>query len=289
MLNLVVLASSPRGPAARLTEYLARRDGADWVVRGVLLDEGKREGRRKPSARFHSWLRRGGLAYAFWRSAHALRCYLAASPQPGSYPRSLETIGAMYGFPVLRVGSLNSSEAQELLRSLRPDLALAVGVRPLREETFRLPRLGTLNLHYGKIPQYRGIPPCFWELYEGSPTLGITVHWMSRQIDCGEVVARTELAILPTDDTVSLFQRALQVDGPLVVQALERISRGEAPLALPVKPGMPLRTLPAPWQVWKLSRRLGRPIDPLGYQRAAIPELDPAPEKEPVREKLHLH
>ena len=83
-----------------------------------------------------------------------------------------------------------------MLRECQADLAVVLGTRILRPELFSVPRLGSVNLHKGKVPEYRGMPPGFWELYEGERSAGITVHFVSAKLDAGDVVETAEVAIL---------------------------------------------------------------------------------------------
>ena len=40
---------------------------------------------------------------------------------------------------------------------------------------------GIFNIHFGKLPQYRGPLPVFWQLKNSEAKLGITIHKISRQ------------------------------------------------------------------------------------------------------------
>ena len=120
-----------------------------------------------------------GLAGAWW---HELRrvaivaryprtvSILASSP---GYSRSLYELGREFGFPVVDVPNVNSLVTLHVLRELSPDLGVSLGNRVIYEEVFSLPRLGTINLHHGRIPGYRGGPPTFWELYNGEQSMGV--------------------------------------------------------------------------------------------------------------------
>lgn len=96
---------------------------------------------------------------------------------------------------VVRVRSANGEDAHAALRELAPDLALTLGARLLGEETFSLPPLGTINVHHGAVPRFRGGPPVFWELAEGAETVGYTVHRVDAGIDTGAVLAEGEVPI----------------------------------------------------------------------------------------------
>jgi methionyl-tRNA formyltransferase len=47
---------------------------------------------------------------------------------------------------------------------------------------------GIYNLHFGKLPQYRGPSPVFWQLKNGEAQLGLTIHQLTNKLDSGAVV-----------------------------------------------------------------------------------------------------
>jgi len=89
---------------------------------------------------------------------------------------------------ITRVDDINSVQSQHEIRSFAPDLGLALASPILRRETFSIPKLGTLNLHKGRLPDYRGMPPAFWELWNNEGSVGCTVHWVDDRLDTGPVV-----------------------------------------------------------------------------------------------------
>jgi peptidoglycan/xylan/chitin deacetylase (PgdA/CDA1 family) len=63
----------------------------------------------------------------------------------------------------------------------------------LRDGVFDIPRYGSINLHSGKTPEYRGAAPAFGERHNGESAVGITIHRVAAALDAGDVL-RQELA-----------------------------------------------------------------------------------------------
>ena len=172
-MNVVVLTRNPEGIASR---FLARRPGP------VILDEGA--GGRDPRRKLRK-LRRVGLT---------------AAPVGLSLRRVYATAGA--GPPldeiateIVRVPTLNGEDARSALRRLDADVAVSLDNTIIHEETFALPKHGTINVHHGAVPDYRGGPPVFWELLDGRDSVGFTIHRIDDGIDTGPVLARGEVPI----------------------------------------------------------------------------------------------
>ena len=106
-------------------------------------------------------------------------------------PGSAFSISAIEQHPRIhtrRFSSVNSDDAQIFIESIMPDLGIALGGPILKEKVFAIPRLGTINLHKGKVPDYRGMPPAFWELNNGEVDVGCTIHKVESGLDSGDIL-----------------------------------------------------------------------------------------------------
>ncbi|HNV76274.1 MAG TPA: formyltransferase family protein [Gemmatimonadaceae bacterium] len=175
-----------------------------------------------------TWRRDGavGIAAAVWRMAtRAGGAATGARPAPVPVP----------GVPQHEVASLNAEACRALLRSLDLDLAVLDGTNILKPETFDIPRLGSINLHCGRLPAYRGAPPAFWELMAGEREVGVTVHQVSAELDAGAIYAEGSAPLdpAPAGDPVAYADRVWrEVLRPLGLQLICRtalaLARGEA-------------------------------------------------------------
>lgn len=93
-----------------------------------------------------------------------------------------------HGIRTMRVPSVNGPEGVRLLTGFAPDLGISLAAPILRERAFSVPRHGTINLHKGKVPEYRGMPPAFWELKNGESEVGCTVHRIEAGLDTGAII-----------------------------------------------------------------------------------------------------
>lgn len=97
--------------------------------------------------------------------------------------------------PCVEVDDFHSAAGLAALRAMRPDVAVVDGTGILRPEVFGLPPRGSVNIHCGYLPEYRGAPPAFWELYNGDSTTGVSIHRVAAAVDTGPILARTRLAL----------------------------------------------------------------------------------------------
>ena len=131
-----------------------------------------------------------------------------ASPLRG--PGSECTTQALLGQTNIRleeVESLNSDSTLNIVLAYQPDIGLSLAAPILRRALFSLPKHGTLNLHKGSVPHYRGMPPAFWELWNGEREVGCTVHQVDDKLDAGAVVSSAMLTCQRYSDVIGLQLR----------------------------------------------------------------------------------
>jgi methionyl-tRNA formyltransferase len=95
------------------------------------------------------------------------------------------------------------------IRSLQPDLGVIVGTYILQESVFSIPTQGCVNLHTGKVPEYRGAAPGFWEMYNGESSVGITIHRVVAAVDAGNVLLQEVFPFdsAPEEDPLVYIER----------------------------------------------------------------------------------
>jgi methionyl-tRNA formyltransferase len=87
-----------------------------------------------------------------------------------------------------------ADEAIETIRSAELDVAIRLGFRILKGESLRIARHGVWSYHHGDNREYRGGPPCFWEVMEGREVTGAVVQKLSERLDDGVIVGRITTA-----------------------------------------------------------------------------------------------
>jgi peptidoglycan/xylan/chitin deacetylase (PgdA/CDA1 family)/folate-dependent phosphoribosylglycinamide formyltransferase PurN len=169
---------------------------------------------------------------------------------------TLADISRRYGAPVVPVNNLNSVQAAEILAGLEADLGVVIGTRVLKRGTFGLPKLGSINLHKGAVPEYRGLPPGFWEMYHGEKYAGVTVHFLDDSLDTGDIVERSQVEILPLDTPDSLLVKLHAEGAKTVARAVSAIHSGAARATAQERKGVKPHSRPTSQQVLELRGRL---------------------------------
>jgi methionyl-tRNA formyltransferase len=93
------------------------------------------------------------------------------------------------------VPDIHSMDVLHHVRSLAPDLGLIYGSPILKPELFEIPVLGTLGIHHGKAPEYRGKKTTFWEIYNGEKAAAVTIQKVNAGLDTGDILKQGAVAI----------------------------------------------------------------------------------------------
>ncbi len=109
--------------------------------------------------------------------------------------------------------SREAFDAELLARVLHhePDLILLAGFMRILTPVFVSPLQGRLlNIHPSLLPKYPGLHTHQRALDNGDTEHGVTVHFVTQELDSGAAIVQASVPVLPGDDASALAQRVLQ-------------------------------------------------------------------------------
>lgn len=127
---------------------------------------------------------------------------------------------------VLQPESLKDESFIESLKSLNPDLFIIIAFRILPTEIFKIPRLGSINLHASLLPKYRGAAPINWAIMKGEKVSGITTFFLDDKVDTGNIILQKEITIDINDTFGDIYYRMSEAGSPLLLETIEKIKDG---------------------------------------------------------------
>mgnify|MGYP001391692422 CR=1 FL=1 len=130
--------------------------------------------------------------------------------------------------PFLCAENVNSAEFMRTLGEFPADLFVSMSFNQiLQKEIIDLAPKGFINCHAGALPFYRGRNPLNWVLINGEDHFGITVHYVDKGIDTGDIIEQKLFPISDADDYKSLLSRAIPGCADVLLEALNKIKKGE--------------------------------------------------------------
>lgn len=132
-----------------------------------------------------------------------------------------------HNLPILQPEKLRNEEFIAELQRLAPDLAVVVAFRMLPEAVWRIPKLGTFNLHASLLPNYRGAAPINWAVANGEKVSGVTTFFIDKQIDTGELLFQEKVEIPAEWNAGNLHDALMEMGSKLVLSTVQAIAQNE--------------------------------------------------------------
>lgn len=122
--------------------------------------------------------------------------------------KTVDDFKRQYGIPVVYCDDLNAPVVVETLQQAKPQVVVFTGGGLIRQEVLDHAGDGILNCHMGILPKYRGMDVVEWPILEDEPErVGMTVHFMDKGLDTGDVLRVKQVALEPNDTIAHLRDR----------------------------------------------------------------------------------
>lgn len=132
-----------------------------------------------------------------------------------------------YNIPVLEPEKLNA-DLREKVEALNPDILVCFAYGKIFGPKFMsLFSLGGINLHPSLLPKYRGCAPVPAAILNQETETGITVQKLALEMDSGDILLQTKIALDFTETSESLLNKAATQGGKLLFQVLQNIKAGK--------------------------------------------------------------
>ncbi|OWP77824.1 methionyl-tRNA formyltransferase [Flavobacterium oreochromis] len=136
------------------------------------------------------------------------------------------------GLRLLQPTNLKDEFFLKELSSLDANLQVVVAFRMLPALVWKMPELGTFNLHASLLPEYRGAAPINWAIINGEAKTGVTTFFIDDKIDTGAMILSKETSILPNENAGALHDRLIKLGCEAVVETLEKIANSNVTTVL---------------------------------------------------------
>lgn len=129
---------------------------------------------------------------------------------------------------VYQPAKLPKSPEMEELKALKADLLITAAYGQFLPTSFlESAKVAAINVHGSLLPKYRGGAPIQWSLLNGDKETGITIMYMVKGMDAGDIISQKKLPIAETDDNGSLFDKMAIVGRDLLLETIPKILSGD--------------------------------------------------------------
>jgi len=150
----------------------------------------------------------------------------------GLMPSPVKLDAIARGIPVFQPESLKTSEAQQQLRDLQPDLMIVVAYGLiLPRAVLAIPTHGCWNVHASLLPRWRGAAPIQRAIEAGDSETGVCLMQMEAGLDTGPVLLSQRTPIADTDTGGLLHDRLAEMGARVLADGLGLLRAGLKPVA----------------------------------------------------------
>ncbi len=123
---------------------------------------------------------------------------------------------------ILNKNKLNSKNK---IFNIKTDLFILCGFPYiLKKELFNIPKFGTLNLHAGPLPNYRGGSPLNWQIINGERKIGLSIIKINTKIDGGSLINQKFFKLKKNQDIKDVHKIANKIFPEMLYRSIRKIT-----------------------------------------------------------------
>lgn len=143
-------------------------------------------------------------------------------------PTPVKAVAEANNIPVYQPERIKDDEFIDFLETIEADIYVVVAYgQLLSQRILDIPKYGCVNVHGSLLPKYRGAAPIQWSIINGEEKTGITIMYMVRKCDAGDMILKREIEIDPEDTYETLHDKMAPVGAEALIDALNLIEKGE--------------------------------------------------------------
>lgn len=125
------------------------------------------------------------------------------------------------------VHDINNMQLFSKIERLNPTYLLSVSCPQLiKKKWLELFNYRGINIHSSMLPSYAGLAPYFWVLSQGENATGVSVHYLAKGFDKGNILVQEKLSISERDSCFNLFTNQCILGKRLLIEAFKKMELG---------------------------------------------------------------
>ena len=119
-------------------------------------------------------------------------------------------------------------ETYNTLKDLNPDIIITAAYGQLvPDKILEIPEHKCINVHGSLLPKLRGGAPIQYSILEDHKKTGITIMYMVKKLDAGDMISKVEVDILDSDNYETLHDKLSVAGRDLLNETLPKIFSGD--------------------------------------------------------------
>jgi len=142
---------------------------------------------------------------------------------------SFDEITTRHNIPLTKIHKMKT-DGKDALQQMKPDVLWVLGWSELLpDDVLEIPQDYTLGSHPTMLPLYRGRAPIPWTILKGLTKSGLTLMYLDKGTDTGDIFAQQEFRVTSEDTATTLYEKMTRASCDLISKYLPAIERNEPP------------------------------------------------------------
>jgi methionyl-tRNA formyltransferase len=143
-------------------------------------------------------------------------------------PSPVKKVAVENDIKVYQPEKLSGSEEMQALIDLNADLIVTAAFGQfLPMSLINSVKIGAINVHASLLPKYRGGAPVHYAIMNGDKETGVTIIYMVKKMDAGEMLASAKMPITDQDDVGTMFDKLSLLGRDLLMETLPDLIDGK--------------------------------------------------------------
>ena len=144
-------------------------------------------------------------------------------------PPPVKVVALENNIKVLQPEKISTDEeTYNTLKELNPDIIITAAYGQLvPEKILEIPKHKCINVHGSLLPKLRGGAPIQYSVLEDHGNTGITIMYMVKKLDAGDMLSKVEVDILDSDNYETLHDKLSIAGRNLLNETLPKIFSGD--------------------------------------------------------------
>lgn len=140
----------------------------------------------------------------------------------------VKQLAVEHNIEVYQPEKISHSLELEALIHLKADLIVTAAYGQfVPTRLLEAPTFGAINVHASLLPKYRGGAPIHYAIWKGEQETGVSIMYMVKKMDAGDVLSQKSIPIGKTDDVGIMFEKLAIVGRDLLLDTLPKLFAGE--------------------------------------------------------------
>ena len=144
-------------------------------------------------------------------------------------PPPVKVVALENNIKVLQPEKISTDEeTYNTLKDLNPDIIITAAYGQLvPDKILEIPEHKCINVHGSLLPKLRGGAPIQYSILEDHKKTGITIMYMVKKLDAGDMISKVEVDILDSDNYETLHDKLSVAGRDLLNETLPKIFSGD--------------------------------------------------------------